>query len=98
MAATDPDVPRTVLRGRGRTDQEVAGLIESVERHVDGYFRAHVNIDGKRFYLTSRYGSWLVPEQSGEHRVLREPEGVFGPILGRELKFALQDRARRAAR
>lgn len=89
MARAASAAAARAVAGRGRTDQEVAGLIEKFGRHADGYLHARVKVGEERFYFHRRYGSWLAPGHVGQAAVLKEPEALLGSVLGREVKFAL---------
>jgi hypothetical protein len=68
--------------------------VSKFARHQDGYLHARVIVDGQRWYFHCRYGSWLAPGQIGTRTVLREPEGLLGQVIGREVKYTLAEKAR----
>lgn len=80
-------VAREAMEGRRR-----GFTITKFGRHEDGYFHAWVNIDGDRFYVHRRHGSWLAPGKVGERAVLKELEALMPD--GLDVKVALQLKAR----
>src|SRR5438270_129139 len=68
--------------------------ISKFGRHEDGYLHARVVVDGRPWYFHCRFGSWLAPGQIALQTVLREPEGLLGPEIGREVKYVLAEQAR----
>jgi hypothetical protein len=72
--------------------------IEKFGRHRDGYLHARVIFDGRPYYISCQFGSWLLPGQINGREVLKEPEALFGSALGRELKFMLSETAQRFER
>lgn len=63
-------------------------------RHRDGYLHARVIVDGRPWYFHHRFGSWLVPGHMSRRSVLKEAEAVLGSAIGREVKYALAEKAR----
>ena len=69
--------------------------ISKFGRHENGYLHARCVTMGRSWYVTNRYGSWLLPGHIHGRAVLKEPEAVWGNVLGREIKYALAAKARR---
>lgn len=63
--------------------------------HEDGYFHAFVVINGDRYYVHRRFGSWMAPGSISGRAVLKEVESICGgEISAMDIKRALQDKAR----
>lgn len=72
---------REVAELLGLEHQRAAFKVEKFGVHADGYLHARISLNGERFYVHRRYGSWQMPGHIGGHAAHREVLYPFNAAL-----------------